>query len=91
MDIQARIPLALCLVHNIIHVHDPNGMLDYHEVDLDIHQPMYDAGVLAEGPPSNEAQNHAHEHHDKITHQMWEDFNNVRAHRGLEVVENNLM
>jgi hypothetical protein len=91
MDIQACIPPALCLVHNVIRVHDPNDMLDYHEVNLDIHQPMYDAGVLAEGPPSNEARNHAHERRDEIARQMWEDFNNVRAHRGLEVVENNLM
>ena len=28
MDIQARIPPALCCIHNIIHYHDPNDLRD---------------------------------------------------------------
>jgi hypothetical protein len=29
MSVQARIPPAVCLVHNVIWVHDPDDMMDY--------------------------------------------------------------
>jgi len=64
MDVQVRIPAALCLVHNVIHVHDPNDMMDYCQVDLN--EPERDVGTLAGGPPTAEARTHAHQHCDEI-------------------------
>jgi hypothetical protein len=43
MAIQARIPPALCAVHNFICIHDPDEIHDEH-VDIEPH------GELAPGP-----------------------------------------
>ncbi|KAG2030359.1 hypothetical protein BDR03DRAFT_820746, partial [Suillus americanus] len=74
MSIQACIPSALCLVHNVIWVHDPDDMMDYHQVDNDVVRPEHNIGKLAEGPPSDEARTHTHKHHNTIAHQMWADY-----------------
>jgi len=76
MDVQVRIPSALCLVHNVIRIHDPNDMMDCRQVDLN--EPEYDVGTLAEGPPTAEARTRAHQHCDKIALRMWEDYNRMR-------------
>lgn len=78
-------------MHNVICVHDPDDMLNYRQVNLDIYGPMYNPGALAEGAPSHEACTHAHEHCDYIAHQMWEDYNCVREDRGRSVVVDNPM
>ncbi|KAG2062952.1 hypothetical protein BDR04DRAFT_988490, partial [Suillus decipiens] len=80
MDIQAHIPPALCLVHNVIRVHDPNDMMDYHNV-LDEHF-LTDTGSLANGPPTEHACTCASLHCDQIASEMWEDYNRERIQRG---------
>jgi len=55
MSVQARIPPALCVVHNIIWVHDLDDMMDHCQVNNDIIGPEHYTGALAEGPPSDEA------------------------------------
>ncbi|KAG2071038.1 hypothetical protein BDR04DRAFT_993567, partial [Suillus decipiens] len=82
MDVQAHIPLALCLVHNVIHLHNPDDMLDYCQVNIDDVGP-YDIGMLAQGPPNEEACTRLHDHHNAIAHQMWEHYNRVQLKRGL--------
>jgi hypothetical protein len=81
MSIQARIPPAMCLVHNVIWVHDPDDMMDYCQVENNNDNrytgPEHHTGTLTEGPPSNEARTCAHNHCDAITHQMWADYNRV--------------
>ena len=75
MDVQLRVPSALCFVHNVIRIHDPNDMMDFRDLDFD--PGSYDAGALAEGPPSpNEAAqpSHAQTRRDAIAHQMWADY-----------------
>jgi hypothetical protein len=57
MDVQVRIPAALCLVHNVIRVHDPNDMMDYRQVDLN--EPECDVGTLAGGPPTASGGTHS--------------------------------
>jgi hypothetical protein len=85
MDVQTRIPPALCLVHNVIRVHDPNDMLDFH--DLELNPESYNAGTLAEGPPSEDARAHAQERRDTIAHQMWVDYNLERQRRGWPIID----
>lgn len=54
-DIQARIPPALCLVHNVICIHDPDELLDYRDMESDKWSADYDSGTLANGPPTEAA------------------------------------
>jgi hypothetical protein len=89
MDVQVRIPAALCLVHNVIRIHDLNDMMDYRQVDLD--EPEHDVGTLAEGPPTAEACTCAHQHCDEIALRMWEDYNLTRQERGQSVIVDNLL
>ncbi|KAG2742872.1 hypothetical protein P692DRAFT_20697518, partial [Suillus brevipes Sb2] len=80
MDIQARIPPALCLVHNVIRVHDPNDMMDYRNV-LDAHI-LTDTGNLANGPPTEQARTRVSLRRDQIASEMWEAYNRERIQRG---------
>jgi hypothetical protein len=78
-------------VHNVIQVHDPDDIIDYHQVNNDdIVVPEHDTGMLAEGPPSDEARICANNHCDAIAHQMWTDYNRVRQERGKSVVKDDL-
>jgi len=85
MDMQARIPPALCFVHNVIRVHDPSDLTDY--CDLDLVLGSYDAGELAEGPPNEESRAHAQTRRDAIAHQIWADYNIERQRRGWPIIE----
>jgi hypothetical protein len=80
----------MCLVHNVIWVHDPDDMMDYCQVknnnDNRYAGPEHHTGTLTEGPPSNEACTCAHNHCDAITHQMWADYNRVWQERGESVI-----
>lgn len=89
MEMQAHIPAALCLVHNVIRIHDPNDMMDYRQVD--VNEPEYNVGTLAEGPPTAEARTRAHQHRDEIALRMWEDYNLTREQRGQSVIADNLL
>jgi hypothetical protein len=84
MDIQARIPPALCLVHNVIRVHDPNDMMDYRNV-LDAHI-LTDTGNLANGPPTEHARTRASLRRDQIASEMWEAYNRERIQRGEQAI-----
>lgn len=84
MDIQARIPPALCLVHNVIRVHDPNDMMDYRNV-LDAHI-LTDTGNLANGPPTEQARTRASLRRDQIASEMWEAYNRERIQRGEQAI-----
>lgn len=85
MGIQARIPPALCLVHNVIRVHDPNDMMEYRNV-LDEHLLTADTGSLADGPPTEQARTRANLHRDQIAGEMWEAYNKERVRRGEQVI-----
>ena len=85
MEIQARIPPALCLVHNVIRVHDPNDMMEYRNV-LDEHLLTTDTGSLADGPPTEQARTRANLHRDQIASEMWEDYNKERVRRGEQAI-----
>src|SRR6267154_5018847 len=84
MEIQARIPPALCLVHNVIRVHDPNDMMEYRNV-LDEHI-LTDTGSLADGPPTKQVRTRANLRHDQIAREMWKDYNEERIRRGERAI-----
>jgi hypothetical protein len=84
MDIQVCIPPALCLVHNVIQVHNPNNMMDYRNV-LDVHI-LTDTGNLANGPPTEQACTRASPRHDQIASEMWEAYNRERIQRGEQAI-----
>ncbi|KAG2030935.1 hypothetical protein BDR03DRAFT_877186, partial [Suillus americanus] len=72
-EIQSRIPPALCLIHNIIHIHNPNNLLDYRHVESDEWGPQY-TGTLAEGAPTEAVRTRAYEHRDQLAQSMWVDY-----------------
>ena len=84
MEIQARIPPALCLVHNVIRVHDPNDMMEYRNV-LDEHI-LTDTGSLANGPPTEQARTRANLRRDQIAREMWKAYNEERIRRGERAI-----
>ena len=87
MEIQARIPPALCLVHNVIRTHDPDDMIDYRHVESEEWSGHYNSGTLADSPPTEAACTRAHQHRDEITQSMWNDYNIKRHRRGLSVIQ----
>ncbi|EGN91538.1 hypothetical protein SERLA73DRAFT_67224, partial [Serpula lacrymans var. lacrymans S7.3] len=50
MDIQAKIPPALCVIHNFIRIYDPSDIDDF-DTDLLDSAVGVQAGNLTEGPP----------------------------------------
>jgi hypothetical protein len=68
-------------VHNVICIYDPDNMMDFHEVNIDLDQPPNDTGTLAEGSPTDEACTHLHDRHEAIALHMWEDYNAIRWER----------
>jgi hypothetical protein len=83
----------VCLVHNVIQVHDPDDMMNYRQVENDDDRyagPEHHTSTLAEGPPSDEARTCAHDCRDAIACQMWADYNRVQQERGESVVVDDL-
>ncbi|OJA11827.1 hypothetical protein AZE42_11404 [Rhizopogon vesiculosus] len=89
MGIQVHIPPALCLVHNVIRVHDPNEMMEYRNV-LDEHL-LTDTRSLADGPPTEQAHTCADLRRDQIASEMWEDYNKERVQRGMQAIIESLL
>ena len=91
IEIQARIPTALCALHNYIRAHDPDeGPLPHTAVvnDNPVHQGLgHAAGDQLEANDSDTAGlSHAVEGGafcDRIVAQMWEDYQNVLRERDL--------
>ncbi|KAG2063994.1 hypothetical protein BDR04DRAFT_992362, partial [Suillus decipiens] len=72
-EIQSHIPLALCLIHNIICIHDPDDLLDYCHVNSDEWSAQY-TGILADSPSTEAARTCVHNCHDQLAQSMWEDY-----------------
>jgi hypothetical protein len=86
MEIQACIPPAFCLVHNVIQVHDPNDMMEYCNLNVSDERFTTDTGNLANGPPTEQACTRASLHCDQIAGEMWEDYNRERVRRGEQAI-----
>ena len=84
ISVQVRIPPALCLVHNVIRIHDPNDIPPL--PDLQSSDTERDIGVLANSIPTEEARTRSHTMRDAIATAMWYDYNLERLRRGLSPV-----
>jgi hypothetical protein len=92
MHVQARLPLALCAIHNFIRCYNPDDMFDL-GIDLDDqHLPAndgddeYPSGPPAgfgEGPADRAERRRADERRDNIAQEMWIDYQEELARRGL--------
>jgi hypothetical protein len=82
LEIQARIPAALCAIHNFIQEHDPN------ELEGEIGEPEgrdgFDDLENEDGPPApeNEA---ATNMRNQIAQDMWDQYQQVLAERMADV------
>jgi len=86
LDIQARIPSALCAIHNFNRKHDlpdseafPNDGVYFDDND-----------DIDNGPhPTDDAEedNNASTMRDRIAQEMWEDYLNVLHERGLDFTD----
>ena len=83
LEIQARIPAALCTIHNFIRTHD----VDENVVEPDLgddeaqndhdHDHIASAAAAAELNPPSARQDH-------IAQQMWDDYVRIHNERGIE-------
>ena len=80
MAIQARIPPALCAVHNFIRIHDEN---EIHDFDNVMEDPIPGAfhGELARGPAGAAERQRADAKRDEIAQAMWDSYQQL-VHTG---------
>lgn len=86
MAIQARIPPALCAVHNFIRIHDEDEIHDFENV---VEDPIPGAvhGELARGPAGAVERRRADAKRDEIAQAMWESYQqlvHIGQHDGNE-------
>lgn len=81
MAIQARIPPALCAIHNFIRIHDPDEIQDF-EIDENIDIEPY--GELAPGPAGRQERARGTARRDIIAQLMWESYQLELQRCGLQ-------
>ena len=76
MDIQARIPSALCALHNFIHQFDPEDFYDLElgRINLLNKEDDVGQGVIGDGPADLAERWRADTHRDAIAREMWIDY-----------------
>jgi hypothetical protein len=83
LEIQARIPAALCAIHNFMRTHDTDDSLtepEFMDHTLNDHDHDASAAVAAEADCSSERR-------DIIAQQMWEDYVRICSERESEEEE----
>jgi hypothetical protein len=86
MAIQARIPPALCAIHNFIRMHDEDEIFDFEDV---VEDPIPGAfhGELARGPAGAAERQRADTKRDQIAQAMWDSYQalvQAGRHNGIE-------
>ena len=76
MAIQARIPPALCAVHNFIRIHDANEIDDF-PPDIQDQNPGEFYGELAAGPAVRAEKERSEIKQDNIAQAMWESYQDL--------------
>jgi DDE superfamily endonuclease len=93
MDIQARIPPALCALHNFIRQYDPSDIEDYVDMTEFLHiredDPGLGVGDLATHALTAAERNRADAKRDQIAQAMWDSYQDIVRNRGepLETLE----
>jgi len=73
LDTQARIPPALAALHNFICRHDPEEIVDFDAIGLDL-EPWDDVGELALGPPVTAEHGEAEVRCSEVARLMWAQY-----------------
>jgi hypothetical protein len=76
MAIQARIPPALCAVHNFIRIHDDDEIHDFLP-NVQDQNPGEFYGELAAGPAVRAEKERAEIKRDNIAQAMWENYQDL--------------
>lgn len=76
MEIQARIPAALCAIHNFIRIHDPAEEIMYAGDDDNTTRDRNDVAPASAEPDLPSARR------DRIAQEMWDDYLAVVLERG---------
>lgn len=84
MAIQAKIPTALCAVHNFIRIHDDDEINDFQDIDEDPEPGQEREGELAPGPANAAEKVAADKRRDRIAEAMWVDYQALLAQRFLD-------
>jgi hypothetical protein len=81
IKIQAKIPAALCAIHNFIHHHDPQENIDSERSNHTSH-----AGDETVGPgmESEIDDSNVHARQERIATAMWENYQQVLQDRDAE-------
>jgi len=80
MDIQARLPIALCMIHNFVHRYDPDDFFDPELTEGDLPIELGDElGVLGDGPADAAERRRADKCHNNIAQEMWQDYCGLQA------------
>ncbi|EGN96712.1 hypothetical protein SERLA73DRAFT_75586 [Serpula lacrymans var. lacrymans S7.3] len=74
MSVQAKIPPAVCMLHNFIRTHDPSDIDAPNDIDLHIPTPKIDNGELAQSAPTEAGRVAANTQQDRIARAMWIDY-----------------
>jgi hypothetical protein len=82
LQIQARIPAALCAIHNFISVHDPAEDIILTVDDDDNNRPPLDHDHEAPAPAAAEIDTPSMKR-DSIAQAMWDDYLAIRQQRDI--------
>lgn len=87
MEVQARLPAALCALHNFIHRCDPDTFHHTYDGQLLEHDGIDDValGELGDGPADAAERSRADRRRDAIASSMWEDYTAECARRGIRL------
>ena len=81
LQIQARIPAALCAIHNFICIHDPAEGVVLAGDDHDNGAPLDNDHVASAAAAAEVDRPSARR--DRIAQEMWEDYLAIRQERGM--------
>jgi hypothetical protein len=88
MDIQSKVPPALCTLHNFIRRNDPSDIKDYTNTTELSHIRVDDPGIgeLALHTLTAVERDHADRKREQIAQEMWNDYQCIIPEQG-EVLE----
>ena len=85
LDIQNRIPAALCTLHNFIRTHDPDDKTEFEIgadiVDEDVHEPFIDPEAGPEEEREESGQIQAKALRNRIANELWAQYQGVLRDR----------
>jgi hypothetical protein len=89
MEIQARIPAALCALHNFIRRNDPSDIEDFTSVTDNSHIRVDNPGIgnLAISTITPARRQMADDRREQIAQEMWDSYQAIVHERGVHMFE----